>query len=156
RKGSKGKNGRFAIVELSPDDAGARLYIAQGFSAARHAASATVRQIGPIATLAGTIYPPSSDPIATAVVENLVVDDFQQFTVSDRETGDVLPYNLFVPTGYDPDESYPLVLFMHDAGATSPLADTTLVQGLGAVAWASPSDRAKHPAFVLAPQYSAQ
>jgi predicted peptidase len=50
----------------------------------------------------------------------------------------------------------PLVLFMHDAGATSIIVDTTLVQGLGAISWASPADQARHPAIVLAPQYRSQ
>ena len=65
-----------------------------------------------------------------------------------------LRYNLFVPKGYDARRSYPLVLFMHDAGATSEVTRTTLLQGLGAIAWASPEDQAKRPCFVLAPQYA--
>ena len=40
--------------------------------------------------------------------------------------------------------------------ATSDITTTTLVQGLGAVVWASPQDQAKHEAFVVAPQYAAQ
>lgn len=43
---------------------------------------------------------------------------------------------------------------MHDAGATSDQTRTTLFQGLGAIAWASPQDQAKRPAFVLAPQFA--
>ncbi|MGA2170574.1 MAG: PHB depolymerase family esterase [Terracidiphilus sp.] len=41
---------------------------------------------------------------------------------------------------------------MHDASVNSTEHDRTLIQGLGAVVWASPEDQAKHPAFVLAPQ----
>jgi predicted peptidase len=47
-----------------------------------------------------------------------------------------------------------MVLFIHDAGATSDQITTTLTQGVGAVIWATPSEQAKHEAFVLAPQYS--
>jgi predicted peptidase len=46
-----------------------------------------------------------------------------------------------------------MVLFMHDLGVTNINPYTTLVQGLGATVWASPTEQAKHPAFVLAPQY---
>ena len=70
------------------------------------------------------------------------------------ETGDTLPYNLFVPKDYDPSKSYPLVNFMHDAGATSENPLFTLKQGLGAIVWASPEDQARHPCFVLAPQFA--
>ncbi|MBO0904241.1 PHB depolymerase family esterase [Jiella sonneratiae] len=91
--------------------------------------------------------------IETSAVRNLVVDDFKQLEYTDPETGDTLAYNLFVPRGYDPSKSYPLVNFMHDAGATSKNPRTTLLQGLGAISWASPEDQAKRPCFVLAPQY---
>ena len=41
---------------------------------------------------------------------------------------------------------------MHDASVSAnDETDKTLIQGLGAVAWASPRDQAKHPAFVAAP-----
>ncbi|MDB5784712.1 hypothetical protein [Caballeronia mineralivorans] len=66
----------------------------------------------------------------------------------------MLRYNLFAPKDYDASKSYPLVLFMHDAGATSDVTRTTLFQGLGAILWASPQDQATRPCFVLAPQYA--
>lgn len=93
-------------------------------------------------------------PLATMGVENLIVDDFRQLEFNDPSTGAVLRYNLFVPKNYHASKSYPLVLFMHDAGATSDVTRTTLFQGLGAVAWASPQDQAERPCFVLAPQYA--
>lgn len=92
--------------------------------------------------------------IETGAVTNLVVDAFEQRVWNDPETGDTLPYNLFVPKDYDPSGSYPLVNFMHDAGATSEDPLFTLKQGLGAIAWASPEDQAKRPCFVLAPQFA--
>jgi predicted peptidase len=93
--------------------------------------------------------------LATTAVKNLIVDDFRQLEFRDPRTGDTLNYNLFVPKNYDPRKSYPLVLFMHDAGSTSKLTRTTLLQGLGAISWASPADQSKRPCFVLAPQYAA-
>jgi len=40
-----------------------------------------------------------------------------------------LMYNLYVPQNYDPSKKYPLVLFIHDAGAVGDDPTTTLTQG---------------------------
>ena len=173
---AQGSNGKYVVVELSPDDPDAALYVtdrpnvpspgqetvtppgppAETPSVMRKEAKASVTQTGPVVTAGGDIYAASPDAIATGSVSNLIVDDFHELEYTDPKTGDVLKYNLFVPKDYDKSKSYPLVLFMHDAGATSTVTDTTLVQGLGAVSWASPSDQARHEAFVLVPQYSTQ
>ncbi len=156
----KGTNGKYVIVELSPNDQGAvlyaKVYAATGQTAIRKEAKASVTQTGAVATTDGIIYGANTRAIATTKVVNPIVDDFKQFEYKDSKTGETLKYNLFIPKNYDKSKSYPLVLFMHDAGATSTVTTTTLVQGLGAVVWASPSDQAKHESFVLAPQYSTQ
>lgn len=85
---------------------------------------------------------------------NLVVDDFRQFKFDDPNTGILVKYNLFIPRNYDAAQSYPLVLFIHDAGVVSTDTRMTLLQCLGAVIWATPPEQAKHECFVLAPQYS--
>ncbi len=85
---------------------------------------------------------------------NSVVDAFKQSEFTDPNTGIMLPYNLYIPKDYDASKSYPLVLFIHDAGVVSNDTRRTLVQGLGAVIWATPAEQAKHECFVLAPQYS--
>ena len=54
----------------------------------------------------------------------------------------------------DKNKKYPLVLFMHDAGPLSENTKATLLQGNGAIVWATPEEQAKHEAFILAPQYS--
>ncbi len=131
--------GRFVLVMLDPDDAPARLYVAEGRSIRREAPRATV-------TTGGAA-------IATTAVRNLLADDFEPRAVTDAETGITLKYNLFVPRDYDPATSYPLVLFMHDASVTSDVQDQTLVQGLGAVVWTRPEEQAVRPCFVLAPQF---
>ena len=48
-----------------------------------------------------------------------------------------------------------MVLFIHDAGPTD-LKETVvaLIQGNGAIVFASPEEQAKHEAFVLAPKYN--
>lgn len=70
------------------------------------------------------------------------------------ERGTTLKYNLFIPEDYNPEQRYPLVLFIHDAGQLSEDTSHALYQGTGAIYFASPEDQAKHPCFVLAPQYS--
>lgn len=152
----KGTNGKYAIVELSPDDQGAALYAASGGTRIRREAKASVTQTLTVITKNGDIYTANTKAIPTSKVTNLIVDDFKQFEYKDSKTGETLKYNLFIPKNYDLSKFYPLVLFMHDAGATSTETTTTLVQGLGAVVWASPFDQAKRESFVLAPQYSTQ
>ena len=114
---------------------------------------AQVAQTGFVKTTAGLLCAPSA-PRKTAGVRELVVEDFQQTTFYDpAQNGAALAYNLYIPKDYNPEKRYPLVLFMHDAGAVSPDVKTTLVQGLGAITFASPEWQAEHPCFVLAPQY---
>ncbi len=82
------------------------------------------------------------------------IGDFQQLEFTDPNTGITLNYNLYSPKNYDACKSYPLVLFIHDMGVVSVNPRNTLVQCLGAVIWATPSDQARHECFVLAPQYA--
>ena len=151
---TQGQNGKFVIVELSPDDPDAPLYLQVKRDVIRKEAKASIVQAGGIATAGGGTLSASATAIPTNNVRNLIVDDFRQFAYTDPKTGAKLAYNLFVPKNYNKAKSYPLVLFMHDAGATSDIANTALVQGIGAVVWASPEDQARHEAFVLAPQYA--
>jgi predicted peptidase len=118
------------------------------------AAKGTVTQTGTVKTTGGDKYAATGTKVSTTgKAVNLIVDDFEQFTYKDPKTGESLPYNLYIPKDYDKSKSYPLVLFMHDAGVVSTTRTATLVQGLGAVVWADPAEQAKRPAFVLAPQY---
>ena len=77
--------------------------------------------------------------------EEPVVEDFQQFRLNG------MWYNLYVPK-LEAGRCYPLVLFIHDAGACGADPKITLSQGSGAVSFAAPKWQAKHPCFVLAPQ----
>ncbi|MGN8831270.1 hypothetical protein ACTQV0_02365 [Selenomonas montiformis] len=114
---------------------------------------AQVVQVGLVKTTAGLLCAPSASQKTTSVRE-LVVEDFQQAIFQDpAQGGAALAYNLYIPKNYNPEKRYPLVLFMHDAGAVSSDVKTTLVQGLGAITFSSPEWQAEHPCFVLAPQY---
>jgi predicted peptidase len=118
----------------------------------RKPVKATVAQIDEITPVKGDKIPADPNPFETNRAVNLVVDDFLQLDFKDPASGVTLMYNLYVPRHYDKTKSYPMVLFMHDASVNNPEHDRTLIQGLGAVIWASPEEQAKHPAFVLATQ----
>ena len=74
-----------------------------------------------------------------------VVEDFVQHDL------DGMWYNLYIPH-LEEGKTYPLVLFIHDAGVCGPDPKTTLSQGNGAVGFADPAWQETHPCFVLAPQ----
>ena len=144
-----GKDGRFVVIEMNPEDPSAVVYAPQVDTAP----TVVVAQAQPVAAVDGQAFAPTETAIINTRLKALIVDDFRQFNFTDPETGLQLSYNLFIPKDYDPAQAYPMVLFMHDAGVTGTNPLRTLEQGLGAVAFASPEDQAKRPAFVLAPQY---
>jgi predicted peptidase len=152
-KAAQGVNGKYVIIELSPADNGAATFFQSGRTSARKEAKASVSQSGEIFTTNGEIYTSVPEAISTTKVVNMVVDDFKQFEYKDTKTRITLKYNLFIPKNYDKSKSYPMVLFIHDAGVCGKETDLTLIQGIGAVIWATPSEQAKHECFVLAPQY---
>ncbi len=114
---------------------------------------ATVRQTANIETAQGKIYAASDTPIETTEEICLVADDFRQEEFVSPYTGQVLPYNIYLPEDYDPEEQYPLVLFIHDAGVASGPVTQTLYQGNGATSWAEPETQARHKCIVVAPEY---
>lgn len=118
------------------------------------AAAASFTQLSELHTVSGQAILPKEKELTTDKVKNLIVDDFKQLEYRDPKTGKTLKYNLYVPAGYTQEHAWPLVLFMHDVGATSDVTQTTLFQGLGAISWASPEDQAQRPCFILAPQYA--
>ena len=54
----------------------------------------------------------------------------------------------------DKAKTYPMVVFIADASANINDPKAVLYQGNGAIVWATPEEQAKHPAIVLAPQYT--
>ena len=118
--------------------------------------TAYVQQVQPVYTTTGKEIASNGNKLMAITSRTLVADDFQQFTFHDDATGIDLRYNLFVPKDMKEGAKYPLVLFMHDAsGARKSNHRYTLLQGVGATIWATPESQAKHPCFVLAPQYDA-
>lgn len=142
-------DGRFVVILLDPADEGSATF-APGLD---EAPELIVQQLTPLALAGGGSVPAGEKGVVNTRVSNLIVDDFQTFRFTDPVSGLALDYNLYIPKGYDPAQSYPLVMFLHDAGVTGSNPRRTLQQGLGAVSFASPEDQARHPSFVLAPQF---
>ena len=63
-----------------------------------------------------------------------------------------MPYRLFIPANYNPNNSYPLVLFLHGAGERGTDNNAQLTANKGATLWAETANQATHPCFVVAPQ----
>ena len=78
---------------------------------------------------------------------------FTQHEYTDPETGLTIPYNLFLPEGYDGETEYPLVIDIADAGVNSNEV-TDVIRQDGAAVWATDAEQKKHPCIVLAPQYT--
>jgi predicted peptidase len=153
KKSDKGVNGKYAIIELSEKDENAGLLISKGMSSELKDAKVSVKQVENVTTVSGGKCPSGTEAKTNDKVVNLVVDDFKQFEFTDPATGKKIGYNLYIPKNYDKSKSYPMVTFMHDASITGGETKTTLLQGNGAIVWASEAEQAKHECFVLAPQY---
>ena len=110
------------------------------------------RQVAPVKTTDGKTCTEKL-LLRNTMASTLVVDNFTQAVYADRQTGDTLRYNLFQPADTASSCRYPLVVFLHDARCSGQEDTYTLRQGLGAVVWATPEEQAKHPCWVLAPQY---
>ena len=81
-----------------------------------------------------------------------VVAKFQKKTFTDAQTGQAMPYRLFVPEGYDGKQALPLIVFLHGGGERGEDNEKPLTANEGGTVWAKPGEQAKRPAFVLVPQ----
>ena len=152
-----GKKGNFVILELdSKGDTGStREMIGHGphGRSAFHKAVVKVFQEGDISTLAGETYVANKDTIVSDKAIDALADKFQELSFDVPGTDKKMNYQLYIPKGYNPSEKYPLVLFIHDAGACADETIAPLAQGIGAVIWTSEEEQNKHKCFVLAPCY---
>ncbi|ULQ58877.1 prolyl oligopeptidase family serine peptidase [Brucepastera parasyntrophica] len=83
-----------------------------------------------------------------------IAPKFKAFEFHDTVTGRTLAYNLFIPEDYDENLNYPLVLFLHDASCVGKGVEAPLMQGYGAIIWATDESQSENPSFVLAPAYA--
>lgn len=128
--------------------------------------SATVTQLNDISATDGSKYAASSQSVSTAEDSGIMGNDSKIYLTRDKFEGDhfytdpdwkfVLHYNICMPDGYSEDDtntSYPLVLFMPDAGAVSTDWETSLTQGNGGTVWATDDWQAGNPCFVVTMVY---
>ena len=111
--------------------------------------NAVAVQTADIRTVGGKTCKATDTPIASTRELCLVADDFKQEEFVSPYTGQVLPYNIYLPEDYDPEAQYPLVLFIHDAGVASGPVTQTLYQGNGATSWAESEAQARHKCIVV-------
>ena len=153
-KTKNSKNGKYVIIELDPKDKNSGIFT----TAQRgkfNEKKVSLIQKNKIYTTKNTVINHNKEVLTNTSSRDLIVEDFKQFEFKDPKTGLTLGYNLYIPKNYDKNKKYPLVLFIHDAGPTD-LKETVvaLIQGNGAIVFASPEEQAKHEAFVLAPKYN--
>ena len=110
-------------------------------------AKVLVRQKKEIRTQDGRILEKTDDWIESDQTCNKEEELFIQMAYQKQS------YNLYIPKDYDPKKKYPLVQFIHDAGACGKDTRLALAQGRGALVWASPEVQKEHPCFVFAPQF---
>lgn len=86
-------------------------------------------------------------------LRDAIAPKFQVLSFQDAATGRSMDYNLYIPEQYDPQKSYPLVLFMADASTTGKGVKAPLMQGYGGIIWATEESQSRHPSFVLVPSF---
>ncbi|HEV3216964.1 MAG TPA: PHB depolymerase family esterase [Vicinamibacterales bacterium] len=103
-----------------------------------------------IAAVASTAAQQAARPVPGATQGTL--DGFA--ARSYRSGRDTMPYRLFVPSGYDGQKKYPLIVWLHGAGGVGRdnLRQIAGDQIAGTRTWTQPATQAKYPAFVVAPQ----
>jgi predicted peptidase len=71
-----------------------------------------------------------------------------------RNGPEAMPYRFFVPSGYDHQKKYPLIVWLHGAGGAGHdnLRQISGDQIPGTRTWTKPDNQMRYPAFVLAPQ----
>ncbi len=143
-------DGRFVILELFPEEQGALTYIGgnpwEGRGAQVIKPQLSVEQAESLRGQSGEDIPAAAADVSNMVLNELT-DDFVQGSFEG------LAYNLYIPKDYNPEKSYPLVQFIHDASVCGKQPECTLAQGVGALIWITQKAQEKHPCFVLAPQY---
>ncbi|MBQ7487662.1 MAG: pyrroline-5-carboxylate reductase [Clostridia bacterium] len=100
----------------------------------------------------GSVNKSSDTELQTMIAE--VAPKFQLLTYDDAESNTQLQYHLFIPENYDESQQYPLVQFIPDSSVVGRGTDVVLTQGWGGLIWATSTEQAKHPSFVLVPVFT--
>lgn len=97
-----------------------------------------------------------SGDVVLLALQKEAVYKFAQLTFKDAITQKEMAYNLLVPENYNKDKKYPLVLFIADANTVGRYVKKPLIQGYGALVWATNESQDKNPSFILVPSYTMQ
>lgn len=97
----------------------------------------------------GTPFDPSKTKSLKSTKPILEAYEDRKFTSSE---GDEMNYRLFVPPNYDPEKSYPLVLFHHGGGGAGN-DNRSQLEGACVREWIRPEAQAKYPCLIVAPQF---
>ena len=124
-------------------------------------AATTTATTQPVSTAATTTA--ASGPVFGRVPNTIAQDEetlvatlpssFQQLEYADAQSGLSVTYNLYLPEGYDPSNSYPMVVFIADSSCAGASADRSLTQGRGGLVWATADWQKVYPTIVLVPTY---
>ena len=63
-----------------------------------------------------------------------------------------IPYQLYIPSNYDPSKQYPIVFALHGSGQRTQSVDMVLKRYQMATVWAKDSEAGRNQCIVLAPQ----
>ncbi|WP_349632716.1 prolyl oligopeptidase family serine peptidase [Neobacillus sp. WH10] len=149
------KEGQYVVIELDSKDenASTSTFDEEKFLSTRNNLNYTVSLEKDLKTKDGVVFKSSEKKVKISNIKTPVVDDFKKAVYKDA-SGSMMNYRLFEPTK-EPNEKYPLVLFLHGSGERGNDNYMHMVGNEGAVVWAAPEQQAKHPAYVLAPQAEA-
>ncbi|WP_295787696.1 hypothetical protein [uncultured Veillonella sp.] len=114
----------------------------------------SVEQTGTLKSLDGTVYLTNRVQLKPTARTTDIIDSFKTVYYTDPATGYTIPYNVYLPAGYDGTKSYPLYFFVADASANNSDITTPLYQGNGATIFASEEEQRKHETIIVAPQYT--
>lgn len=116
----------------------------------------SVQQTGTVVAADNTTYFPAMTSVESATVTCPSLERFKQMEFT-SSTGVTIPYNIFLPRSYSSlgEKTYPLVVFIADAGSNTNDVRTPLYQGNGAMVFTSKAAQRKNECIVLAPQYTA-
>jgi predicted peptidase len=148
---SKGKIGKYVIIEMDPNDsnAGTTSYDEQTALTTRLDLNYFVTQTKDVKSVTGTIYPASLKMKKNAEVTPSIAN-FQKKFIQD-EKGNPFNYRFFAPITKK-GERYPLVIFLHGAGERGQDNMLQIVMSKGALVWAEAETQEKNPCYVVAPQ----
>ena len=99
-----------------------------------------------------TLFTDYLDEPAVSDMYAEVADKFQLLEYTDPATGLTIPYHLFTPEQAE-TEPCPMIMFIGDATCTGSNTDYSLSQGYGGIIWATESEQAKHPCYVMVPVF---